>query len=105
MGKGKAIAGFVLSLVSIVLGFAFGSISCLIMAIVGLCLSTVGGKQLRMEETVSGRNFATAGVALGIVSVVLNGIATVVCGIIVAVVGRQMGEWQSFGESLIEYFL
>ena len=105
MGKGKAIAGFVLSLTSIVLGLVFGPVMCMIMAVVGLCLSTVGGKQLRMEEDMSGRNFATAGIALGLISVVLNGIAIIACGIVIAVAGRQLGEAQSFWKDLIESIL
>ena len=56
MGKGKAIAGFVLGIVGIVfalLGTWF-SIIGLPIAITGLCLSVAGGKALKANNLPSG---------------------------------------------------
>ena len=61
MGKGKSIAGMVLGIVGIVLGFLNGwfSIIGLPVSIVGLVRSVVAGKQLRAEGQPAG--MATAG--------------------------------------------
>lgn len=81
--KGKAIAGLVLGIVSIVLGFLGGwlSIIALPIAIVGLILSIVGGKQLKAAGQPAG--IATAGLVLGIIAVVLTAIFFFTCGICV----------------------
>ena len=81
--KGKAIAGLVLGIVSIVLGFLGGwlSIIALPIAIVGLVLSIVGGKQLKAAGQPAG--IATAGLVLGIIAVVLTAIFFFTCGICV----------------------
>lgn len=61
MGKGKAIAGLVLGIIGVVCGClnGFFSIIGLPVAIVGLILLVVGGKQLRADQQPSG--IATAG--------------------------------------------
>ena len=104
MGKGKAIAGFVLGLTSLVVSFVFGPLLCMVMAVVGLCLSSEAGKQLRAEENMSGRNFATAGLALSMISVALNGITLIACGIVVAVAGVRLGGLREVLEELMELF-
>ncbi len=81
MGKGKAIAGFVLSIVGVVFGILNGwfSIVGLPVAIVGLVLSVNGGKQLKANDQPAG--LATAGLVLGIIAVVFTGIAFFTCGL------------------------
>lgn len=83
MGKGQAIAGFVLSLVGLVLGFMSGvfSIIALPTAIVGLVLAIVGGKKLKANDQKSG--IATAGLVIGIIAVVISAITFFTCGICV----------------------
>ncbi len=83
MGKGKAIAGFVLSIIGIVFGILNGwfSIIGLPIAIVGLILAVTGGKQLKAAEQPAG--IATAGLVLGIIAVVFTGIAFFTCGLCV----------------------
>ena len=84
MGKGLSIAGFVSSMVSLVLGilgiviWVFPFIA-LPVAIAGLVLSVVGGKKLRAEQQSAG--LATAGMVVGIIAVVINGILFFTCGI------------------------
>lgn len=80
-GKGKAIAGFVLSIVGIVCGFLSGvfSIIGLPVSVVGLVLAVVGGKQLKQQGQSSG--FAVAGLVLGIIAVVITTITFFTCGI------------------------
>ena len=72
MGKGKATAGFVLSIVGVVFGLLSGifSIVGLPIAIVGLCLAVSGGKALKRNEQPTG--IATAGLVLGIIAVVFT---------------------------------
>ena len=81
MGKGKAIAGFVLSLVGVVFGLLSGvfSILGLPISIVGLCLAVSGGKALKKNNLPAG--LATAGLVLGIIAVVFTTIAFFTCGI------------------------
>ena len=81
MGKGSAIAGFVLSIVGVVFGLLSGvfSIVGLPIAIVGLILSVSGGKKLRQNGQPAG--IATAGLVLGIIAVVFTAIAFFTCGI------------------------
>lgn len=83
MGKGQAIAGFVLSIVGLVLGFMSGvfSIIALPTAIVGLVLAIVGGKKLKANAQKSG--IATAGLVIGIIAVVISAITFFTCGICV----------------------
>ena len=78
--KGKAIAGLVLSIVALVIGW-WGILAFvgLPMAIVGLVLSVSGGKQLKAAGQPSG--IATAGLVIGIIAVVLTGIAFFTCGL------------------------
>ncbi len=87
MGKGKAIAGFVLGIVGIVLGFLNGyfSIVALPVSIVGLCLAVAGGKQLRANE--QPRGIATAALVLGIIATVISAITFFTCGICILCVG------------------
>jgi len=85
MGKGQSIAGLVLGIVSIVIcWFGFASFVALPLAIVGLILSVVGGKKLKANGMKSG--IATAGLVIGIIAVVLSGIAFISCGLCVACV-------------------
>jgi len=81
MGKNQAIAGFVLSIVGLVLGFLSGffSLIALPVAIVGLVLAVIGGKKIKAAGQTSG--IATAGLVLGIIAVVLTGISFFTCGI------------------------
>ena len=81
MGKGFAITGFVLSIVGTVFGFLSGifSIIGLPVAITGLVLAVIGGKKLAANEQPKG--IATAGLVLGIISVVLTGISFFTCGL------------------------
>ncbi|MBR7151348.1 MAG: hypothetical protein IKD02_03270 [Clostridia bacterium] len=81
MGKGKAIAGLVLGILGIILGFLNGyfSIAGLPIAIIGLILSVVGGKQLRADGQSAG--LATAGLVLGIIAVIITAIAFFTCGL------------------------
>ena len=80
MGKGLAITGFVLGIVSVVLcWFGVFSFLALPLAIVGLVLSIVGGKKLKANNMPTG--LATAGLVIGIISVVLTGIVFVSCGL------------------------
>ena len=78
--KGKAIAGLVLSIVAVVIGW-WGILAFvgLPMAIVGLVLSVSGGKQLKAAGQPSG--IATAGLVVGIIAVVFSGIAFFTCGL------------------------
>ena len=81
MGKGQAIAGFVLGIVGIVFGILSGwfSIIGLPVAIIGLVLAVVGGKKLRAAGQPAG--IATAGLVLGIIAVVFTAIAFFSCGL------------------------
>ena len=87
MGKGKAIAGFVMSLLGVIFGLLNGifSILGLPIAIIGLCLAVSGGKELKSNEQPSG--IATAGLVLGIIAVVFTTIAFFTCGICVLCAG------------------
>ena len=79
--KGKAIAGLVLGIVAIVLGFLSGIFSLIALpaAIVGLVLSVSGGKALKAANMPKG--IATAGLVIGIIAVVYTAIAFFTCGI------------------------
>lgn len=79
--KGKAVAGLVLGIVAIVLGFLGGWLSVISLpaAIVGLCLSVSGGKGLKAAGQPAG--VATAGLVLGIIAVVLTAIFFFTCGL------------------------
>lgn len=89
MGKGQSIAGLVCSIVSLVIcWFGYASFAALPLAIVGLVLSVVGGKKLKANGQKSG--IATAGLVLGIIAVVLSGIAFITCGLCVALVGAAV---------------
>ncbi len=89
MGKGKAIAGLILGIVGILLGFgfftAYSSLIGLPVAIVGLCLSVSGGKSLKANNQPAG--IATAGLVVGIIAVVLTAIMFVTCGLCALVCG------------------
>ncbi|MBQ7358159.1 MAG: hypothetical protein IJW65_05415 [Clostridia bacterium] len=82
-GKGQAIAGFVVSIVGLVLGFMSGAFSLLGLpaAIVGLVLSVVGRKKLVAAEQPAG--IGTAGLVVGIVAVVISAITFFTCGLCV----------------------
>ena len=74
MGKGFAISGFVLTLVSLVFCW-FGGLGLITFpsAIVGLILSIVGRKRLKENNMPYG--LGTAGLVLGIISVSLTAFA------------------------------
>lgn len=90
MGKGQAIAGLVLGIVSLVLSFFGGwlSIIALPAAIVGLVLSVVGGKKMRANDQSTG--LATAGLVIGIIAVVITAILFFSCGICVLCVAAVL---------------
>ena len=80
MGKGYAIAGFVLTLVGLVIGFIpLVALVGFPVAVVGLILSVVGGKKLGASGQPKG--LATAGLVLGIIAVVITGITFLTCGL------------------------
>ncbi len=80
MGKGKAITGLVLGIVSLVAcWFGIASLIALPVAIVGLCLSVSGGKQMKANGLASG--LATAGTIIGIIAVILSAIMFFTCGL------------------------
>ena len=89
--KGKAVAGLVLGIVSLVFGFlgTWFSVLALPMAIVGLVLSVSGGKQLKAAGQPAG--VATAGLVLGIIAVVLTAIFFFTCGICTICVAAELG--------------
>lgn len=66
--QGKVITGFVLGIVAIICSFIGGwfSIIALPMAIVGLVLSIIGGKEYKAAGQKNG--LATAGLVIGIVA-------------------------------------
>ncbi len=81
-GQGQAAAGFVLSLVGLVVSF-WSSLYWFISlpsAIVGLCLSVVGGKQL--TESGQKKGLATAGLVLGIIAIVFSSFGLLIFGTI-----------------------
>ena len=80
-GKNQAVAGFVLGIVALVLGFLGGwlSVIALPVAVVGLVLAVMGGKALKAAGQTSG--IATAGLVIGIIAVVLTAIFFFTCGI------------------------
>ena len=83
MGKGQAIAGMVLGIVSLVIcWFGLLAFVALPLAIVGLVLAVVGGKKLKANRQSSG--IATAGLVLGIIATVLSSITFITCGLCVA---------------------
>ncbi len=79
-----AVAGLILGIISLICGFVgiavpylpFGT---LILGIVGLVLSIAGGKRLHAQGQPQG--IATAGLVIGIIAVVVNGITAVTCTI------------------------
>ena len=85
MGKGTAVAGFVLAIVGLALSFIGGifSIIALPVSIVGLVLAVVGGQKLRKASQPTG--LATAGLVIGIIAVVVSAIFFFTCGICVLV--------------------
>ena len=104
--KGKAIAGLVLSIVALVIGW-WGILAFvgLPMAIVGLVLSVSGGKQLKAAGQPSG--IATAGLVIGIIAVVLTGIAFFTCGLCVLCIeaadGAVKSEFDSIADAMQYY--
>ena len=90
MGKGKAIAGFVLSLLGVVFGLMNGifSIVGLPISVIGLSLAVSGGKELKRNDQPSG--IATAGLVLGIIAVVFTTITFFTCGICVLCAGAGL---------------
>ena len=75
-----AIAGLVLGIVALATGWlSWFSLITLPVAIVALVLSAVGGKKAKAAGKKSG--VATAGVVIGIIAVVLNGIWFFSCGL------------------------
>ena len=77
-GKGMAIAGMVLGILSLVAGFWFWFVG-VPMGIVGLVLSAVGGKKLKAAG--QPRGMAIAGLVLSIVSLASTVLVTV-CGVL-----------------------
>lgn len=90
MGKGLTIAGFVCSIVGLVLSWfgTYFSIAALPVSIVGLVLSVVGGKKLRAENGSTG--LATAGMVVGIIAVVFSAIFFFTCGICMLVAANSL---------------
>lgn len=88
MGKGLAIAGFILSLIGLVAGFIFFyfSLPC---SIIGLVLSVIGGKRLKANNLPHG--LATAGLVIGIISICLSVLMTA-CGIVALVAVGELSE-------------
>ena len=103
-GKGLAVAGLVLSIVGLVLGFFRGwfSIIALPVSIVGLVLAVMGGKKLKAVGAPAG--IATAGLVLGIIAVVFSAIFFFTCGIcticVAAEINKANGELNDFLNSL-----
>ncbi len=92
MGKKQAMAGFIVSIVGLVLGF-FGtwfSIIALPTSIVGLVLAVIGGKKLKADNQKSG--LATAGLVIGIIAVALSAIFFFTCGICTLCVAGAVNE-------------
>lgn len=81
MSNGKIIAGLALGIVGIVFSILSGWFAVLALpcAIVGLCLSVIGGKAAKEAGTPSG--MATAGLVVGIVATVISTIAFFTCGL------------------------
>ena len=82
--KGMSITGMIVGIVSLSLTLVFGWWTALTwvtlpMAIVGLILSVIGGKKLKAAGQSAG--IATAGLIVGIISVVFNGIFFFACGL------------------------
>lgn len=91
-GKGLAVAGLVLSIVGLVLGFFGGwfSIIALPVSIVGLVLAVMGGKKLKAVGAPAG--IATAGLVLGIIAVVFSAIFFFTCGICTLCVAAKIND-------------
>ena len=89
--KGKAVAGLVLGIVSIVLGILGGWLSVISLpaAIVGLCLSVSGGKGLKAAGQPAG--IATAGLVLSIIGVAIVLVAYIACYACAASVAAGLG--------------
>lgn len=86
MGKGRVIAGFILTIVGLVLGLlgglvAIASLTGLPVAIIGLVLSVSGGKAMKASGNPAG--LATAGLVIGIIATVITAIAFFTCGLCV----------------------
>ena len=90
MGKGKAIAGFVLSIIGVVCGLLSGYLSLigLPVSVVGLVLAIVGGNQLKAGGEPTG--LATAGLVIGIIATVFSTIAFFTCGLCI-ICGTAIG--------------
>lgn len=82
-----AVAGFVLSIAGLVLGFLSGvfSIVGLPASIVGLILAIKAGKKARAQGLPTG--IATAGLVIGIIAVVISTITFFTCGICILCAG------------------
>lgn len=104
MGKGQAVAGFVMGIVGIVFAILSGwfSVVGLPVAVIGLVLSVTGGKKLRANDQPAG--IATAGLVLGIIATVFTTIAFFTCGLCVicaaGVAAEVDGAVDSLNESL-----
>ena len=87
MGKGLAVAGFVLSIVGVVFGMLSGffSILGLPISVVGLVLAVIGGKKL--EANGQPKGIATAGLVIGIIATVISGITFFTCGLCILCAG------------------
>lgn len=90
--QGKVITGFVLGIVALICSFIGGwfSIIALPMAIVGLVLSIIGGKEYKAAGQKNG--LATAGLVIGIVAVVFSAIFFFTCGVCVLCVADELNE-------------
>lgn len=79
--KGLTIAGFVATLVGLVLSFLSGflSIIALPISIVGLVLAIMGGKKFKNAGQNSG--LATAGLVIGIIAVCISAVCFFTCGL------------------------
>lgn len=106
MGKGKVIAGFVLGIIGLLMGFGFLiSILALPVSVIGLILSVSGGKQLRGAGVRSG--MATASLVISIIATSFSAITFFTCGICILWTAARAADiaftdWESLLE-LFEY--
>ncbi|MGM9680424.1 MAG: hypothetical protein ACI3XR_02855 [Eubacteriales bacterium] len=93
-GKGMAIAGMVLGIISCVIAwFAWINILGLITGIIGLILAVKGRKQLKSAGAPTG--IGTAGLVLAVIGTVLAGIGFLSCTVCLACVGAGLSELAS----------
>lgn len=97
--RNKAIAGFALSVVGLVLGFAFGwvwicALLSLPAAITGLVLSVMAGKEYKAADEKWA--LQSAGFVIGIIAIIFASISFLtcgICGIIGTIAGVSLNSW------------